>query len=83
MCAPGIEGMCQPENGFREWGLTEAGVPGTAEHMALCNATQDTSHATRVVETHHAGVHRSLLNVPCDARDKCIPILKVRVKVSL
>lgn len=36
-----------------------------------------------VTETYHAGVDRCLLNVPCNARDKCIPILKVRVEVSL
>lgn len=36
-----------------------------------------------VMETYHAGVDRCLLNVPCNARDKCIPVFEVRVKVSL
>lgn len=38
---------------------------------------------SRVTVTYHAGVHRRLLNVPCNARDKRIPVLKVGVKVSL
>lgn len=35
------------------------------------------------IETYHAGVNRGLLNVPCNACDKRIPVLEVCIKVSL
>lgn len=66
-------GRC--ENGLKEVGLPEAGGPGIAAHSP--------SRPGRVPETHHAGVDRSLFNVPCNACDKCIPVLEVRVKVGL
>lgn len=37
----------------------------------------------QVTEAYHAGVDRGLLNVPCNARDKGIPVLEVCVEVSL
>lgn len=33
--------------------------------------------------THHAGVHRGLLDVPGNACHKGVPVFKVRVKISL
>lgn len=68
-------GWGRRENGLKEIGLPEAGGPGIAAHSPSCPG--------RIPETHHAGVDRSLFDVPCNARDKCIPVLEVGVKVSL
>lgn len=79
------------ENGLKETALTEVGAswnrrahaPGMRSCPQPLLPWQGAHLSMRVTETYHAGVDRSLLNVPCNACDKCIPVLEVCVKVSL
>lgn len=71
------EGGAGDKKGLMETGLTEAGSSQESR------APAPPSSAGRIEATYHAGMDRSLLNVPCNACDKCIPVLEVCVKVSL
>ena len=72
------------------WGDgSEAECLGTAHAPGERSCPQPRPHqqgarlSLKVTETYHAGVDCSLLNVPCNACDKRIPVLEVCVKVSL
>ena len=70
--------------GLWSWVWRRPGVLGIAELVPLVwQAAHSPARPGRVPEAYHAGVDCGLLNVPCNARDKGIPVLEVCVEVSL